>query len=194
MDTQWTLDMDPASIIGTTSAVLSFVDFVWKAASTAKEIYDSATDSREEDDRLRELTSALDPAINKLQARLQQKGRLAEEEKSALRVAEQCRKVGGMLLELLRKQQLEPSAAKNGAGGRPLAATVKQKFARVANAAKVTIVVLWNKKECEDLRNEFNMCTIQLNTHLLVLSRLTPHPTSQVSFRTPVSEEVLSEP
>lgn len=168
--------MDPASIIGTTSAVLSFVDFIWKASSTAKEIYESATDSREDDDRLRKLTSALHPAINKLQARLQQKGRLAEEEKSALRVAEQCRKVGGMLLELLRKQQLEPSAAKTGPGGHPTAATVKQKFARVAKAAKVTIVVLWNKKECEDLRNEFNMCTIQLNTHLLVLARFNSPP------------------
>jgi hypothetical protein len=162
--------MDPASIIGTTSAVLSFVNFVWKAASTARNLYESATGSQEEDERLRALTTALDPGIEKLRIRLQQIDKPSDEEASTLRVAEQCKKVGNMLLVLLDKQQ-RASLSENDGEKSSVADRLKEKLVKVTNVTKATIVILWNKHECEELRREFDTCTIQLNAHLLLVVR-----------------------
>jgi hypothetical protein len=55
--------MDPASIIGTTSAAITFVETIAKIVSIARKVHDNATGELDEHKRLRDVASALEPGI-----------------------------------------------------------------------------------------------------------------------------------
>ncbi|KAF5000640.1 hypothetical protein FDECE_11177 [Fusarium decemcellulare] len=105
--------MDPATIIGTTSAVLTFVDTAVKIFSTARQVHDSATGGLEEHERLRDITSTLEHGIATLEQKRDSKTTLSDEETSMLKT----------------------------------------------------------QPEVKELKQELNMCTIQLNAHLTLISR-----------------------
>ncbi|KAK0609528.1 hypothetical protein B0T17DRAFT_621585 [Bombardia bombarda] len=162
--------MDPGTIIGTTSAVLGFVNFIWKAASTANEIYDSATGSIDEHDRLRELMTALDPGITRLTLRLSQSSQLSDEEESTLNIAKLSKNIGTRLSALLPKSQTLPASG-TAVVGQSVADKAKTKASKLLKTTKIAVIILAKKKEYEGLRDEFNTCTLQLNTHLMLISR-----------------------
>ncbi|KAI8711958.1 hypothetical protein NCS52_01460900 [Fusarium sp. LHS14.1] len=155
--------MDPASIIGTTSAVISFVDFIGKAVNTARQLSDAG--SIDEYERLGKLTTTLESSI----ASLRKRGdagdeELSDEEKSALRVAEQCKHIGDSIQHLLGKMRAPEPTSKQQIS---MADKLLDKVTRAAKTGRVALVVLWNKQEADDLRRQFDSCTIQLNAHLI---------------------------
>ncbi|KAF4445541.1 p-loop containing nucleoside triphosphate hydrolase [Fusarium austroafricanum] len=98
--------MDPASIIGTTSAAITFVETIVEIVSIAREVHDTATGELNEHKRLRDVTSALKPGINILLAKRKSHGPLSQEEDSLLRVAEQCQDVAARISRLLDSSQI----------------------------------------------------------------------------------------
>ncbi|KAF5011527.1 hypothetical protein FDECE_2358 [Fusarium decemcellulare] len=102
--------MDPASIIGITSAVISFVDFIGKAVTTARELFDAGT--IDEYERLATLTTTLESGITRLEKRGEASHEhLSDEEKSALRVAKQCKQIGVSIQRLVGKMRASSDVA-----------------------------------------------------------------------------------
>ncbi|EEU41538.1 uncharacterized protein NECHADRAFT_87715 [Fusarium vanettenii 77-13-4] len=160
--------MDPASIIGTTSAVISFVDFIGKAVNTARQLSDAG--SIDEYERLGKLTTTLESGIASLRKRGEAGDEeLSDEEKSALRVAEQCKQIGDSIQHLLGKMRTPEPTSKQQTS---MADKLLDKVTRAAKTGRVALVVLWNKQEADDLRRQFDSCTIQLNAHLIRMASL----------------------
>ncbi|KPM45976.1 hypothetical protein AK830_g724 [Neonectria ditissima] len=159
--------MDPASIIGITSAVISFVDFIGKAVTTARQLSDAG--SIDEYEQLGKLTTALEPSIASLRKQEDTGNeQLSDEQKSALRVAEQCKQIGDSIQRLLGKMRLpEPTGPLTAKQQSSMADKLLEKVTRAGKAGRVAFIVLWKKQEAEDLRRQFDSCTIQLNTHLI---------------------------
>ena len=165
--------MDPASILGTTSAVISFIDFIGKCLSTARELNDAQGTIREYQ-RLGELTSALDWGLIDLRAGLGEKKRgrgnnsTSNAEESLLRVLEQCmiveqdiRKLANLQVEKRPKSQPWTSEADK----------LKNVIRYAFRLAKVSIHAVWTKPEAEGLKREFSQCTSLLNIHLCLIMR-----------------------
>lgn len=184
--------MDPASIIGTTSAALSFVDFVCKAVAVAREIHNSATPvCRDQDVRLEKIAAALKPGLEQLTRKVAEKGEctLSDEERSMLSVANQCYAVANKILRHLRASnpQEENDTGLNGSDIKVLS-----KLNRGVKTIKTALHILWTKSEADELKHEFNLCTTQLTAHLVlvtryVLSQLMPVLTLTVTFLGPIS-------
>ncbi|KAF4460116.1 kinase-like domain [Fusarium albosuccineum] len=160
--------MDPASIIGTTSAVLTFVDTVVKIFSIGRQVHDSATDGLEEHKRLRDITFALEHGIATLEQQRESKTSLSAEENSLLKVATHCRDVGKKISDLLARYQIEPDTATTQ---KPPSLVKKGTGRSFKKATKITLRILWDQPEAKELKQEFNMCTVQLNAHLTLISR-----------------------
>ncbi|KAF4465116.1 p-loop containing nucleoside triphosphate hydrolase [Fusarium albosuccineum] len=159
--------MDPASIIGITSAVISFVDFIGKAVTTARELSDAGT--IDEYERLATLTTTLQSGIASLEKRQETShGHLSDEEKSALQVAKQCKQIGVSIQRLVGKMRApEPTCPATSKQQISMADKLLDKVTRAAKTGRVALFVLWKKQEADDLRKEFDSCTIQLNAHLI---------------------------
>lgn len=163
--------MDPASIIGITSAVISFVDFIGKAVNTARQLSDAG--SIEEYERLDKLTATLNTGIASLERRGEAGDRqLSDEEKSALRVAEQCKQIGDSIQRLVGNMRApEPTSLSTSKQQNSMPDKLLGKITRAAKTGRVALIVLWNKQEADDLRRHFDSCTIQLNAHLIRMAR-----------------------
>ncbi|EXM15382.1 hypothetical protein FOTG_16260 [Fusarium oxysporum f. sp. vasinfectum 25433] len=95
--------MDPASIIGTTSAAITFVETVVKMVSVARNVH-NAMGELDEHKRLRDVTSALEPGIATLIGKRKSQTLLSPEEESLLQVAEQCQDISKQIFHLLDSQ------------------------------------------------------------------------------------------
>ncbi|KAH7204882.1 uncharacterized protein BKA55DRAFT_291554 [Fusarium redolens] len=82
--------MDPASIIGTTSAAITFIETIAKIVSIARKVHDNTTGELDEHKRLRDVASALEPGIATLIEKRKSQTLLSPKEESLLQVAEQC--------------------------------------------------------------------------------------------------------
>ncbi|RBR20215.1 hypothetical protein FVER53590_09921 [Fusarium verticillioides] len=90
--------MDAASVIGTTSAAITFIETIAKIVSIARELHDNASGELDEHKRLREVVSALEGRIANLIEGHKSQAQLSPEEESMLQVAEQCRDNRGSLI------------------------------------------------------------------------------------------------
>ncbi|PNP81422.1 hypothetical protein FNYG_05228 [Fusarium nygamai] len=160
--------MEAASIIGTTSAAVTFIETIAKIVSIARELHDNATGELDEHKRLREVVSALQDRIaNLIQGRKSQ-AQLSPEEESMLQVAEQCQDVSKRIFHLLDRYQTGPRSQIGHES--PLSA--KRIAGRLSTKTiKVTLRILWDKPEAEGLRLAFDMCSRQLSIHLSLVSR-----------------------
>ncbi|RBA11128.1 hypothetical protein FPRO05_04301 [Fusarium proliferatum] len=161
--------MEAASIIGTTSAAVTFVQTIAKMVSIARKLHDSTTGELDEHKRLRGVVSELDPGIATFIESHKSQTLLSREEKSMLQVAEQCQDVSKQLLLLLDRYQTGP---KSQIGHKSLLSVKKitsRLFAK--ETIKVTLRILWEKPEAEGLRKAFDTCTTQLSIHLTLVSR-----------------------
>ena len=169
--------MVPASIIGVTSAVISFVGFIGNAVKVACELSD--TGGIDEYERLCELTIALGPGIADLEKRRERQERVGKqlfvEEKSCLQVAQQCKQVGRSIRVLMDemgwKSGLDSARASTEKEGISVADKLRDKFVRAAKSGRIALAVIWKKKEAEDLRRQFDSCTIHLNAYLTMMAR-----------------------
>ncbi|KAF5650010.1 p-loop containing protein [Fusarium sp. NRRL 52700] len=100
--------MDPPSIIGTTSAAVTFVETIAKMVSIARELHSNATGELEEHKRLRDVVSKLERGIAPLTERRKSQTLRSPEEESMFQVANQCQDVGKQILDLLDRYQTGP--------------------------------------------------------------------------------------
>jgi len=163
--------MDPASIIGTTSAALTFVDFICKAVAITREIHDSAAPGcRDQDVRLEKIAAAIKPGLDQLTRKVAEKGEsaLSDEERSMLGVANQCYAVANKILSHLRATTPQE---KNSTGPNGPNVKVLSKLNRGVKTIKTALHILWTKSEADELKHEFNLCTTQLTAHLVLVTR-----------------------
>lgn len=161
--------MDSASIIGTTSAAITFVETIAKIVSIARKVHDNATGELEEHKRLRDVASALEAGITTLIEKRKSQTLLSPEEKSMLQVAEQCQDVSKRIFHLLDRYQTGPISQIGHES--PLSAKRITGRSSTKKTIKVTLRILWGEPEAEGLRQAFDMCTRQLSIHLTLISR-----------------------
>jgi len=151
--------MDPISIIGTTSAVVCFIDFIWKASRYSRPLF-GLKEQMQQNQRFDDLAAALKPALQALTAKVEVKGKdvLSDEESSLLKVIQQCVVVEEKIRELMGSLRDNAGVSDNP-------------FAKAWSKATGSLQMLWAKQEAADLREEFNTCTTQLNLHLALISR-----------------------
>jgi len=161
--------MDPASIIGITSAVLSFVDFIGKAISIGRELHDAQGTTAEY--RLGDLASDLHSGLDELEAAIEVKrvsSSLSPAEESLLSVLRQCVKVE----EGLRKVAgLRVTKSPKGQPGASNANLLKDKISYAFELGAKSIRIVLSNREADDLKREFHQCTTLLNIHLSVVAR-----------------------
>ncbi|CAG1972997.1 unnamed protein product [Fusarium graminearum] len=160
--------MDPASIIGTTSAAITFIETIAKIVSIARKVHDNATGELDEHKWLRDVTSALEPGIATLIKKRKSQTPLSPEEESLLQVAEQCQDVRKRIFHLLDKYRTGSISQIGHAS--PLSAKRITGRSSTKKTIKVTLRILWGEPEAEGLRQAFDMCTRQLSIHLTLIS------------------------
>ncbi|KAK3984084.1 hypothetical protein QBC44DRAFT_278050, partial [Cladorrhinum sp. PSN332] len=167
--------MDPASIIGTTSAVLSFITFIIRSVQVGhKIIRDAKTDDgQSEYARCKTLHQALQNGLKRLgEAKLAKEREcrgLSEAEKSTLELATLCDKIGAEILALMEKYEYQNPPGHGKKEGKWQ--KVKDKVGAGKQVIKITLCILWEEGEAKELREMFNTCAIQLNIHLAVVNR-----------------------
>ncbi|PNP50613.1 hypothetical protein FNYG_15944 [Fusarium nygamai] len=147
--------MDPASIIGTTSAAITFVETIVKIVSIAREVHDTATGELNEHKRLRDITSALKPGINTLIEKRKSQGPLSQEEDSLLRVAEQCEDVAARISHLLDRYQSGSRFTIDDNSQSPTKKVTSP--LSIKRTMKVTLQILWDKPEAEGEEAELEL-------------------------------------
>lgn len=160
--------MDAASVIGTTSAAITFIETIAKIVSITRELHENASGELDEHKRLREVVSALEGRIANLIEGHKSQAQLSHEEESMLQVAEQCRDVSKRIFHLLDRYQTGPRSQI----GRESPLSAKRIAGRLSTKTiKVTLRMLWDKPEAEGLRQAFDLCSRQLSIHLILVSR-----------------------
>lgn len=145
--------IDPWTVIGTTSAVLSFAEFAFAIVKTAVDINKSEDGASEDNKRLSEVTrngQQLLAQMAELRTPQSGKGILTPVEESMLAIAEQCRLLGERIIKFLGKMQ----ASNEGSLRSSLKAAAKE---------------VWYKSTVKGLNEQLHSCRTQLNTHLLVV-------------------------
>jgi len=91
--------MDPVTAIGLASAIVQFVDFSTKIIHSAKEIYDSATGSTEENQSLEYVVSEMQHLSQKLDH--PPNAQQTDDERALSRLAAECKILSDQILGLL---------------------------------------------------------------------------------------------
>lgn len=147
--------IDPSTIIGTTSAVLSFAESAIAIVKTAVGINKSEDGASEDNKRLSEVTRNGQELLSQMtEFKTSQAGKptLTPAEESMLATAEQCRLFGENILKFLGKMQ----------------ATNESSFRSSPKAAAKEV---WYKSTVKGLNEQLHSCRTQLNTHLLAVVR-----------------------
>ncbi|KAH7242716.1 hypothetical protein BKA59DRAFT_481230 [Fusarium tricinctum] len=160
--------MDPASIIGTTSAAITFVETLAKIVSVARKVH-RATDELDEHKRLRDIASALEPAITALIEKSKSQISLSPVEKSLLEVTQQCQDVSKRIIHLLDSYQVGPVSQTGHNSPSPGKSITG--LSSLKNSVKATFRIIRGEREEEGLRQDFDRCNRLLNIHLALISK-----------------------
>jgi hypothetical protein len=158
--------MDPASIIGTTSAAITFVETLAKIVSASRKVH-RATGELEEHKRLRDAASALEPAITTLIDRSNSQTPRSPVEKSLLEVAKQCQDVNKRIIHVLDSYKVGPVSRighNSPSSGKRITG-----LSSLKNSMKATFRIIRGEREEEGLRQDFDRCNRLLNTHLALI-------------------------
>lgn len=176
--------MDPATIIGTTSAILSFVKFTGQIISTAVEIHASLDGASTDNLSLERTVAKFKKIFDKVKSEISLTssppiaGTLTSNEfarDSLVQTLTKCQSLGDRITILLKKTKAMPTSQSTGilhyfkkwrhmlrnspqtrqAQSGPLKPTLVE-------VIRATIRTVWHKKELQDLRDEWEDCLIQL--------------------------------
>lgn len=142
---------DPFTIIGTTSAVITFAQFAGNIISTAYSLYESTTDGTAENERLEDVTSKMNQLLDNLSAEKAAKP-LSSQDKSIAELAASCHDLGEKILTLLKKTKV-------------------QKAHSLRASVRAAMATVWTKSVVNELRKELEFCTAQLSLHLQTIVR-----------------------
>lgn len=178
--------MDPATIIGTTSAILSFVQFTGKIISTAIENRDNAGQVTKSNQELDATVSEFNSRLAKLKSQRpalskSSSGVLAVEDDaqaSLLLSLSKCEDLGHKIQKLLkemsikkmdatkssakksRSQEYPPGTPENCPSALPAKASLPQAF-------KATVKSLWLEKDVKSLREQWESCVKEFNVNFM---------------------------
>lgn len=176
--------MDPATIIGTTSAILSFIEFTGRVISTAKQIchdeHGCAEDNRNFDRVVQEFHNIfrnLRTSIKQPADRRATEDRVgADAEGQLLNVIGDCEDLGIKISTLLSKTKLTTNTDGGTKWSKKIqnwtfSSKLKTLPAKNSSASertlldvmKATILTVWNKSEVESLRQKWEQCILQFN-------------------------------
>jgi hypothetical protein len=146
--------VDPFTIIGTTSAVLSFAQFAGNVVSTAYGLYSSSSESTEENAGIEDVTRKMTTLLDDLQAQVDSKSQ-SSQEGSIVHLAAHCRSLGEKIISLLKKTKTKKT----------------KKTHSLRECIRATTATVWTKGVISDLRKELEFCMNQLSLHLATIFR-----------------------
>lgn len=168
----FTKAMDPATIIGTTSAILSFVVFTGSVISTAIKIHGNADGATLENQTFEDVVTELEQKYKDLVAltstSLKDPAFKSDAEKSLIQNLDECTALGKRIHGLLDK-------TKASAKPEHLTQRVKGKIRKAIGKSETTckptllevmragLQTVWKKDEIDALRQQWETCMIQLN-------------------------------
>ncbi|KAK2020910.1 hypothetical protein LX32DRAFT_646938 [Colletotrichum zoysiae] len=149
---------DPWTIVGSASAILTFVEFAGKCVKTAKNLHQ--TGKTEDNTRIENIMTEMQGLIDRVKS--EKAGTPTSDVDAGLfAIANECEDLGRAILKLLSK-------ASKGEGS-------------LRETIRASVSAVWNEKEVEDLQNQLQRCTTQLNTQMLTLMRSeTGHKLEQI--------------
>lgn len=175
--------MDPATIIGTTSAILSFVEFTGKIISTAVEIHKSLDGATNDNLTLESTVANFEKVFKDVQSKISStptrsvagtstnKDNFARD--SLIQTLAKCQSLGERISDLLQKTKAVPASRlsmldhldkwrrkhrKSHQVNQTNSGPVRPTLVEVMRA---TIRTVWHKEELNDLREEWEVCLIQ---------------------------------
>lgn len=180
--------MDPATIIGTTSAILSFVQITGKVISVAYKIHESADGATDENRSLEEAVTDFQTRLEELRSigkvshstdlRAGASPAKTDVKNSLLWTARECETLSNKILDVLIKtkakadqideQQSTPLKRalkrfrKDGAG-RPAGSSSRPSF---VEGIRASIQTVWQKAKIDALRQQWESCVVRLNMDL----------------------------
>lgn len=160
--------MDPASALGTASAVLSFLSAIGKTISVARQLHD-AKETPLEFQRLDKLSAGLHSGLDKLKHALANKNPndISASESSLVDVLDQCVALEARI-RLAAKWVEKPQ---QGIAGPSAADKAKDDVRYWVKVSAASIRIVLKKSDFDDLKHEFHRCTTLLNTHLTEILR-----------------------
>ncbi|KAK2018671.1 hypothetical protein LZ32DRAFT_687524 [Colletotrichum eremochloae] len=149
---------DPWTIVGSASAILTFVEFAGKCVMTAKNLHQ--TGRTEDNASIENIMKKMQDLIDRV--KLERAGTPTSEAEAGLfAIANQCEDLGRAILKRLHK------AIKNEGSLR--------------ETIRASVSSVWNEKEVEDLQNQLQRCMTHFNTQMLALMRSeTGHKLEQI--------------
>lgn len=142
---------DPLTIIGTTSAILSFVEFSGKVIKTARSLHDSASGSTQSHERLESMMEQTRGLLAEMkQQQAWRSGRAAQDDTPI--IVGHCESLGNDMLRLLEK-------------------TKKKKEGSLTDTIRTASRTIRIEGAVKDLQNQHASCMTILNTHILSVMR-----------------------
>lgn len=160
--------MDPASALGTTSAVLTFLSAIGKTISVARQLHD-AKETPLEFQRLDKLSEGLHSGLDKLKQTLANKSPndISASESSLVDVLDQCVALEARI-RLAAKWVEKPQ---QGIAGPSAADKAKDDVRHWIRVSVASIRIVLRKPDFDNLKHEFHQCTTLLNIHLTEILR-----------------------
>ncbi|KAK4213181.1 hypothetical protein QBC37DRAFT_176051 [Rhypophila decipiens] len=166
-----TCNMDPASIIGTTSGVLSFITFCVQAVQVGQKVHRSAVDATDdtganEYTQCKRFCQTFQPTLERLRKQANNSGKngISNAEESLLRIVTLCDSVGAEIIVLMEKYELQQPSDPGLSRG--IRKRIGEKIGVGKHVIRVTLRALWDHEEAKELRTRFNECVGQLGIHL----------------------------
>ncbi|KAL1872654.1 hypothetical protein Daus18300_004200 [Diaporthe australafricana] len=199
--------MDPATIIGTTSAILSFVLFVGNVISVANKIHDSADGATDDNRSLEEAVTDFQNNLENLRhtgkfscSTDSQTGAYAAktdaESNSLLRTAHECEILGNKTLEVLNKTKAKANhvdekhpasrfkrAWKRSRKDSSDRSTSSPKQPSLVEGIRAGIQTVWQKDKVDALRRQWEGCVFRFNMDLARLDTGEKHDIICAAFK-----------
>jgi hypothetical protein len=142
---------DPFTIIGTTSAVISFVQFAGGIIAIAYSLYGSTVESTVENAQLEGVTSKMNELLNSLRTEPASRAQ-SSQETSIYELAAICQGLGEKVLTLLKKTKMKQAHS-------------------MRESIRVAMTTVWTRSVVNELREDMRSCTAQLGLHLQAIMR-----------------------
>ncbi|KZL88344.1 p-loop containing nucleoside triphosphate hydrolase, partial [Colletotrichum incanum] len=142
---------DPWTIVGSASAILTFVEFAGKCVKTAKSLHESASGSTEDNSRFENVVTKMQNLIDGVKAE-RAEAPASEAEIGLFAVANECESLGRAILKLLHR-------------------TSRKAESSLRETIRASVSTVWNEKEVEDLQDQLQRCMTHLNIQMLAIMR-----------------------
>lgn len=170
--------MDPATIIGTASAILSFVQFTGTIISTGIKIRNAASGAIEENQSFKGVLSDFEDRLHELQFKTDNlaanPGSNNDAEESLLQASKGCQELGSRIREALDKTTAKvANEGERHSVRRRISKIISRRPDKdapqlssnptLAEVIRASIQTVWKREEIDRLRDQWETCMVQFN-------------------------------